>query len=119
MAHLLGIYEQVVARGASNIMTALLQLPSNLVFDEWEQLLDTPEDNTIMDFLKYGFPVGYMGPVPTPSANHLFANRHRQDLATYITKELCWAHSTFHHFSQGAKSTLHLLGPRKTVSQEG
>ena len=71
MAHLLGIDQQVVARGAPNFMAAYIKLPSNLVFEEWEQLVDTPEDNTIVEVLKYGFPARYREPVSTPSsANH-------------------------------------------------
>ena len=70
-------------------MAARIQLPSKLIFDEWECIVDTSEDNANVEFLRFGFPAGYTGPVPTPkSGNHPLANCHLQDLVVYIVKEL-------------------------------
>ena len=86
-ARMLGIYQQVVAR--PNYMAACIQLPSNLVFEECECIVDITGDNRVVDFLRYGFPARYMGPAPTPSsANHPSVNCQLQDLAEYIVKEL-------------------------------
>ena len=42
-----------------------------------------------MEFLEFGFPVGYEGPVPTPdTSNHASAVSHLQDLTAYINKEV-------------------------------
>ena len=64
---MLSIYQQVVAREAPNYMAASIQLPSNLAFEERECIVNTPEDSRVVDFLRYRFPAGYMGPVSTPS----------------------------------------------------
>ena len=106
-----GMYQEVVVRVAPNYMADRIQLPSNLVFEEWEHIVDIPEDSRIVDFLRYGFPTGYVGPVPTPlSTNHPSANGHFQDIAVYITTGL------YH----GAMQTIFLLPlfqPRCCVNQ--
>ena len=49
----------------------------------------TPDDHLTFQFLHFGFPVGYEGPVPTPTFhNHPSAVRHSTDVAAYILKEL-------------------------------
>ena len=68
------IYNKVTEVGLPNYQGAQLQLPSNMHFPEWEALAHTPEDSTLISFLKYGFPVGYEGPVPTTTDyNHASA----------------------------------------------
>ena len=69
--HMLSIYQQVVATGVLNYLASHIQLPSYLVFKEWECKVDTAENSQIVQFLRYCFPARYMGPVPTPtSENH-------------------------------------------------
>ena len=52
-------------------------------------LVRNPEEARTVDCLKYRFPVGYEGPVPTPAAsNHALAVHHPRDMAAYITKEV-------------------------------
>ena len=58
------ICNKVTEVGLPNYHGARLQLPSNMNFPEWEALAHTAEDKTLINFLKYGFPVGYEGSVP-------------------------------------------------------
>ena len=49
-------------------------------FKEWDKLVYTHNDAQMVDFLQFGFPVGYEGPMPTPSsANHPSVNNHLND----------------------------------------
>ena len=58
-------------------------------FEEWYLISNTVEDETTISFLKYGFPAGYKGPVPTPCfGNYPSATKHHSDVTTYIKKEL-------------------------------
>ena len=48
----------------------------------------TPGSAVVMEMLTFGFPVGYMGPIPTPTlGNHPSANNHASHLEAYISKE--------------------------------
>ena len=83
------IYNKVIEAGLLNYSGARLQLLSNMHFPEWEALAHTLEDITLISFLKYGFPVGYEGPVPTPAVhNNASALQHPKDVATYVLTEL-------------------------------
>ena len=83
----LQIDNEMVAQGHPNFEGAKITLPSNLVF--WETIIHTDEDARTVKFLRYGFPAGYEGPVPTPSSgNHVSAINHCIDVAVYVNKEL-------------------------------
>ena len=60
------VYNNVTVAVLPNYLGAWLQLPSNLHFREWEGLARTEEDTRLINFLKYGFTMGYEGLVPTP-----------------------------------------------------
>ena len=75
------VYESVSVAGRPNYQGARLQLPFNLQFEEWEALVSTEEDGQLIELLRYGFPMGYEGPVPTPAeSNHASAQQHRHDV---------------------------------------
>ena len=43
----------------------------------------------VLQYLKYGFPTGFEGPIPTPSfGNHFSAINHPRDVKVYIATEL-------------------------------
>ena len=72
-----------------NYLEAWLQLPSNLHFSEWEALACMDKDTKPINFLKYGFFVGYEGLVPTPADhNHASAMHYPRDVAAYVLTEL-------------------------------
>ena len=71
-AVMIDIYNKVTEVGLPIYHGAQVQLPSNMHFLEWEVLAHTLEDITLISFLKYGFPMRYEGPVPTPAIhNHI------------------------------------------------
>ena len=60
-----------------------------MCFSEWEALAHTAEDTTLINFLKYGFPVRYEGPVPTPADHkHASALQHPRDVANNVLTEI-------------------------------
>ena len=84
---MLHIYEKVTATNLPNYSTAHCQLPSNFQFKESEALIQNPEDATTVDCLKFGFPVGYQGLIPTPTVtNHSSVIHHPGDITAFITK---------------------------------
>ena len=86
---ILHVYEVVIATGLPNYIGALGQLPSNVCLCEWEALLCNAEDTITVHCLKLRFPVGYYGPIPTPTvSNHSSTLHHPHDVAAYITKEV-------------------------------
>ena len=59
-------------------MEPMLLIPTNINLDEWASLCTMKEDGITLSYLTYGFPVGYEGPVTTPSfTNHTSAVNHR------------------------------------------
>ena len=78
---------QLVA--ASTLLQHAFNFLSNFAFKDWDKLVYTHDDALTVDFLWFGFPAGYEGPVPTTAtANHPSATMHLKDLAIYIIKEL-------------------------------
>ena len=91
------IYEKVAATGHANYSTAHCQLCSNLRFSMWEALIHEPQYVVMVDCLKVGFPVGYQGPIPTPTEfNHTLAILHPGDIVAYISKEVNVRATTLH-----------------------
>ena len=83
------VYNEVTEARLPNYLGVCLQLSSNLHFREWEALAHTEDDTRLVDFLKYGFPVGYDGPVPIPADNnHISAMHNPWDVAAYVLTEL-------------------------------
>lgn len=63
--------------GVPDFQGEKIQLPSNLNFDE-----------QVVDFLKYGFHVSYMGDIPTPTTeNHASAHRFPNHVKAYVARE--------------------------------
>ena len=88
-AYMLRVYDKVIVAGLSNYHRVHMQLPSNLHFREREVLACTEDDTGLIEFLKYGFPMGYEGLVPTPTGNNCTsAMQHLWNVATYMLTEL-------------------------------
>ena len=68
---MLHICEVVMVAGQPNYLGAYCQLPAKLYFKEWEALVTNQEDTLTVDCIKFGFWVGYEGPIHTPAVcNH-------------------------------------------------
>ena len=86
---MLGIYRVVTASGSPNFRGARLSLPSNFIFNGWEAIAHSQADCKVIQYLRYGYPMGFEGPIPTPSfGNHASAINHPRDVKTYITTEI-------------------------------
>ena len=85
------IYNTVRETGLPNCMKARIELPSNLHLDKWAEYLgDAPEDTELLDFLHFGFPLGYMGPTShvDGNVNHPSATKYPEHVDQFIKKEL-------------------------------
>lgn len=90
-AKLSAIYDGVRATGLPNAMEANIPLPSNLNLHMWEQELSLPgEDHQLLQLIKYGFPLGYAGPVSSSSGidNHRSANDFPEQVGKFIDTEI-------------------------------
>ena len=82
-------YIPVVSHGLPHFMGTRIQFPSNFDFQQWDRIAVTPEDKLVIQFLTYGFLMGYSSPIPTSTmGNHPSAIQNSNDLTAYITKEL-------------------------------
>ena len=83
------IYESVRATGVPNIMGARTLVPSALNIPAWEAHL-LGVDDQLLDMIKYGFPMGYIGPVsPTQDIdNHPSAKQFSHHVRDFIQKEI-------------------------------
>ena len=85
------IYNTVRETGLPNCMKARIELPSNLHLDKWAEYLgDAPEDTELLDFLRFGFPLGYMGPTShvDGNVNHPSTTKYPEHVDQFIKKEL-------------------------------
>ena len=64
---MLRVYVAVTAMSNLNFSEARIQLPSNLHFKEWEALVEFSADALTVDYLMFGFPAGYEGPIQSQS----------------------------------------------------
>jgi hypothetical protein len=57
--------------------------------DEWRSMAVGYEDQQVLDFLEYGFPASYGGPIPDSTlTNHASARQHPSHIAKYVEKEV-------------------------------
>ena len=97
-AHMLRVYKAVTAMGSLNFSKARIQLPSNIHFKE------SPADALMVEYLKFGFPTGYEGPMSTPATgNHTST----LDVVAYLQPRLekgqCWDPLTYCLSPNGAR----------------
>ena len=79
-ALMLGIYSLVAATCLPNFMATRVPLPSNLHFKAWHSLVHIADNARVVKFLKFGFPMGFEGLVPTLAAdNHSSTHNHLRD----------------------------------------
>ena len=84
------IYLEVKNTGLLNVsIMAKRILPTRLNIWAWEAII-APHDQQLVEFVKYGFPMGYVGPVSDTShiPNHQSAHQFPQQVGRFIEKEL-------------------------------
>lgn len=85
------IYRAVLASGLPNAIGACIQLPTELNLEAWDRnLSSSPEDRELMNYIRCGFPLGYMGPVSDSRGipNHSSALKYPGHVSKFVTKEL-------------------------------
>ena len=85
------IYSRVKASGLPNAMLERIPVPSNLNIQAWEHYLGILGDrHRVLDFIRYGFPTGYAGPVSDTVGvqNHPSATEYPHHVQEFIEKEL-------------------------------
>lgn len=89
--HLAEIYSSVKSTGVPNALQAKITLPSSLNLDEWDAMLgENSKYDELRSFLRYGFPMGYMGPISNydEKYNHSSATNFSEHVDGFIEKEL-------------------------------
>ena len=90
-SHITEIYEAVRATGLPNIAAARKQVPSDINVAEWEaRLTASPDHRQLVDLLRYGFPLGYMGPTTddADTPNHSSATQHPTAVREFMSREM-------------------------------
>ena len=86
---MLDIHRVVTASGLPNSRAVRIHLPSNFIFKEWEAITHSQADREVIQYLRYGCPTGFEGPIHTPSfSNHASAINHPRYVKAYVTTEL-------------------------------
>ena len=84
------IYDVVKETGLPNCMEARIPLDSSLNISVWERYADGSSDEAqLVEFIKYGFPLGYMGP-PSDTAyvpNHASARNFPAQVSEFVNAE--------------------------------
>ena len=85
------IYTAVKGTWIPNWQGIRAPLPSGLNIPVWEKYIDTQSDEAeLLDFVKYGFPLGYMGPISdsTTTPNHPSALRYPEHVEAFLQEEI-------------------------------
>ena len=85
------IYEAVKATGMPNALGARIRVPFRLNIEGWERRLShIGGRGQLMDFINYGFPLGYLGPASDTLGvdNHPSATQYPVQVDDFIRKEL-------------------------------
>ena len=86
---MLEIYTLVTKHKLPNYRGARIPLPTNLNINRWRQATEDHHDKQVADFLAYGWPVSYRGPVPTTQlGNHASAKAYTRDIRKYTDLEV-------------------------------
>ena len=86
----LRIYDVVRSTGVPNFLQARIPIPHSLHIGAWHHYLAGHSDLTLVDFLQYGWPVGFNPdwPVAASNANHASADNFPSHVQAYLDKEV-------------------------------
>lgn len=85
------IYERVKCSGIPNSIGVRIPVPSGLNLPAWDQLFAYDSRHSeMLDFIRYGFPLGYMGPIShyDQQYNHSTATNFSEHIDQFIEKEI-------------------------------
>lgn len=89
--NLADIYHMTKATGLPNALSAPIPIPSDLNVLMWEKYLSsTPDHRELLDFITFGFLLGYMGPASDSRGtdNHNSATQFPEQINKFISKEI-------------------------------
>ena len=85
------IYDAVKSTGLPNALCARIPVTSGLNITAWEAYIGSdPSKSDLLDCIKYGFPIGYMGPISdtTSTPNHPSAEQYKAHVDSFVDKEM-------------------------------
>lgn len=84
------LFTDIKMTGVPNFIGAKIQLHSDLVVEQWEAALQAYHDKEICEFLKFGWPIGFLADQPPVSQleNHPSAKQHERHISKFIDTEL-------------------------------
>jgi hypothetical protein len=83
------IYSQVISFNCPNFLGARIPLPTNFNLPVWKAATADYHDSQVVDFLTFGWPVSYQGPIPTQNhVNHPSALKFPQHVLNFTIKEV-------------------------------
>lgn len=84
------LYEEIRAKGLPNFLGAKIPVSSNLHIQKWKEYLNNYHDKEIVEFLEYGWPIGFHSEVPPESVNdnHPSAKNYNNQIKKFVAKEL-------------------------------
>ena len=112
------IYDAVRSSRVPNCMGVRAPLPSGLNISAWEKYIDLKSDEAeLLDMVKYGFPMGYMGPISDSctTPNHSSALNYPDHIHDFISEEV----RTWGGRGPFLGSPLYTLGPYLPTHDKG
>ena len=118
---MVALHERVFASGLPNYRGLRIPLVSKLTIPRWRSYLSDYHDNVIVDYLEFGWPVGYdyerFGFPVSQLRNHSGATNYPGDLALYLDAELS-RHSVAGPFSSPPFSGRLAVSPLNSVPKK-
>lgn len=118
---MVALHRRVFASGVPNYRGLRIPLPSKLIVPRWRSYLSAYHDNIIVDYLEFGWPVGYdyeqFGFPVSQSRNHSGATNFPRDLDLYLDMELA-RHSVAGPFSSPPFSGRLAVSPLNSVPKK-
>jgi hypothetical protein len=86
---MLDIYAHVSSFNCPNFKGARIPLPTDLNIEVWRQATSDYKDAAVVDFLEFGWPISYTGPIPTLNhANHSSALNFQEHVDKFTDLEV-------------------------------
>ena len=120
-ANMVALHERVFTSGVPNYRGLRIPLVSELNIPRWRSFLSAYHDNNIVDYLEFGWPVGYdyeqFGFPVSQLRNHSGATNYPRDLNLYIDTEIA-RHSVAGPFSSLPFSGRLAVSPLNSVPKK-
>lgn len=116
------IYDKVQKSGIPNTLGVRNRLPTKLNLDEWHKVFGQyPEYAELLDFVEFGFPMGYLGPQSDYDRqyNHSSADEFPADIQRFIDKEISLGGIIGPRFIHGSTPPRSCQGPNATQKKGG